>query len=278
MIPTTPILCLLITASALTVGAAWAQAPAHADSVNDSESTRSPTSPTAPNIVDAPEALPKEAPDDSGPSSLPPSRSTDLEANSAIPPAASTKSSLQEEPETLLGPHYKVGGFGGLGVMYTRFANTEAVQVCGEGALLLNHVFSIGMGGCGIARTLKTTSFDDQAASNYRTSFGYGGGLIRYHFYSHRYANLAIATLIGAGAVASGDWDYRHNRYSGDVDDPDLVFVFEPQLAGYLNVTRWLRIGATAGYRFVSSSDTPGLKSSDLAAPTLGGQIQAGWF
>jgi hypothetical protein len=162
--------------------------------------------------------------------------------------------------------------------MYTRFAKSDAVQVCGEGGFLLNHVFSVGFGGCGITRTLKTTNYDRSASPDYRTSFGYGGGIIRYHFLSHRFANLAVSTLVGAGGIAAGDWNYRTHGYDDEDERPDFVFVFEPQLAGYVNITRWLRIGATAGYRFVASSDTPGLKNSDLAAPTIGGQIQAGWF
>jgi len=52
----------------------------------------------------------------------------------------------------------------------------------------------------------------------------------------------------------------------------------EPQVGAHVNITRWLRLGAVAGYRVVSGMDTKGLSDSDLAGPTVGGQIQAGWF
>jgi hypothetical protein len=86
--------------------------------------------------------------------------------------------------------------------------------------------------------------------------------------------NLAIGGLIGAGGMeistynGSGDKSDMSN-YSGK--HPDVVFVVEPQIGGYANLTRWLRVGAAGGFRFVSGVDTKGLKSSDL-------MIQAGWF
>ncbi|HMA91036.1 MAG TPA: hypothetical protein VKP30_00050 [Polyangiaceae bacterium] len=188
------------------------------------------------------------------------------------------KPKIHDGPETLLGSEYQVGGFGGIGVMYTRFAGKDTAAICGEGALLLNHVLSIGGGGCGMARAPRTINFDAGADPSYRTTFGYGGGIIRYHFYSYKYLSLAASALVGAGAITSGRWNDKTDEYEDPHHNPDLVFVFEPQISGYLTITRWLRLGATAGYRFVSGVDTNGLEVSDLAAPSLGGQIQMGWF
>jgi hypothetical protein len=183
-----------------------------------------------------------------------------------------------DEPETLINSKAKVGGYGSLGVMYTRFGGKDAAQVCLEGALVIDHAFSLGAAGCGVARTLRTTTLDPAANPDYRTSFGYGGAVIRYQFLTHRYLSLAASTLVGAGAIASEDWDrdrYEHDRH--DVN-PDLVFVVEPQLSANLALTRWMRIGVTGGYRFVSGVDTKGLSESKVAAPVVGAQFQLGWF
>lgn len=257
---------------------ALAQSTADAVAPADGSDANAPAQPSPPVAADGRDPEPPRPQSTLQPvASNPPPEAAATPAT-AVAVRASENQADNSGPETLLGSHYKVGGFGGLGVMYTRFAKSDAVQVCGEGALLLNHVFSIGFGGCGITRTLKTTNFDRAANPDYRTSFGYGGGIIRYHFFTHRFVNLAVSTLVGAGGIASGDWNYHTNEYENDDEHPDFVFVVQPQLAGYVNITRWLRIGATAGYRFVTSTDTPGLKNSDLAAPVIGGQIDAGWF
>jgi hypothetical protein len=54
------------------------------------------------------------------------------------------------------------------------------------------------------------------------------------------------------------------------------VFVFEPLVSGHVNITPWLRLGADAGYRFVSSGD--GIKGSAFDGPVFGGHVQIGWF
>lgn len=220
-----------------------------------------PSAAPAPTVDSAPPRMPAPPPQ-SVPSAFP---------APAAPPA-------HEGPITLFGSNAKIGGFGGLGTSYTRFAGKDAAQFCLEGALLIDHSLSLGAAGCGVSRTLRTTTLDPSADPDYRTTFGYGGAVLRYHFASYKYFNFAIGTLIGGGAIASADWeDSRHDRDSID-HHPDFVFVVEPHVAAYMNVTRWLRVGATGGYRFVTGVETKGLSESDLAAPTLGLQLQAGWF
>ncbi len=176
---------------------------------------------------------------------------------------------------------YAIGGFGGFGVMYTRFAGKAAVQVCGEGALFIDHKLSLGGGGCGITTTVNAEQYGPAPHyPNDRMSFGYGGAIIRYHLFSHRLINLGIGALVGAGGLSIGTWDgsgddwdtnYTHRR-------SEALFVFEPQIGAFTNVTRWLRLGANVGYRIVSGVNTQGLSGADVSAPTLGGMIQAGWF
>ncbi len=195
------------------------------------------------------------------------------------PPAPRPK---DDAPATLFasGQDYAIGGFGGLGVMYTRFAGSDRPLVCGEGAVIIDHRFTLGGGGCGIAAMMDGSKYGNHGTGD-RMSFGYGGAIVRYHFFSRKALNVAVGGLIGAGGLEiasykgtgdTSDW----NNYNGK--HPDVVFVVEPQIGGYANLTRWLRVGAVGGFRFVSGVDTKGLKASDLMGPTLGGQIQGGWF
>jgi hypothetical protein len=80
---------------------------------------------------------------------------------------------------------------------------------------------------------------------------------------------MEIGTWDGSGQ--NWETDYTHKR-------TDAVFVFEPQIGGYANITRWLRVGVTASYRLVGGVDTKGLSNGSVGGPLLGGQIQAGWF
>lgn len=192
----------------------------------------------------------------------------------------------EDVPATLLDSRsdYSIGGFGGLGVMYTRFGGGDRPLVCGEGAVIIDHAFTLGGGGCWIPDDMNAIDLGVSSTNTKdRLQFGYGGAIIRYHLFSRRVTNLALGALVGAGGLVVGQWDAAPDSGDSDkqnftVKTQDGVFVLEPQVAGFANLTRWLRIGAIAGYRFVSGVDLRGLKAADLRGPTLGGQIQAGWF
>jgi hypothetical protein len=206
-------------------------------------------------------------------------------ASDAPPPTATPAPPPRRDvPATLFdsSSDYSIGGFGGIGVMYTRFAGGDRPLICGEGAVIIDHQFTLGGGGCGIASRMSAEKYGAAPHStDDRLLFGYGGAIVRYHFFSRRAVNLAVGGLIGAGGLQLGTWNGKGSQ--SDTDNftrksQDAVFVVEPQVGGYVNLTRWLRFGAVGGFRFVSGVDTKGLRSQDLMGPTLGGQIQGGWF
>lgn len=59
--------------------------------------------------------------------------------------------------------------------------------------------------------------------------------------------------------------------------DRDRVFVFQPAGGLELNVFRWFRIGAEAGYRFVTDVDQSGLSTADVSAPFAQLQFRFGF-
>jgi hypothetical protein len=179
---------------------------------------------------------------------------------------------------------YAFGGMGGVGVMYTRFGGKNSVLVCGEGAVIIDHALSLGGGGCGLARRLKADDYSSTYTSDERMAFGYGGAIGRYHFLSRNMVNLSVGVMVGAGGVTTGTWQSDSDDVNNDdgrdfkSTHNDALFIVEPQIGAHLNLTRWLRLGATAGYRFVSAVDTVGLEASDISGIVAGGQLQAGWF
>jgi len=228
---------------------------------------REAATPTAPSntVADSPYGNTSTPQEPSPPSEPPPTEDAD------------------DVPATLFDSHsdYAIGGFGGFGPAYTRFAGRNAALMCGEGAVLIDHALSLGGGGCGLVTEFDAEQYGPEPHDpNDRLQFGYGGAIVRYHFFSRKMINVSVGALIGGGGLVIGTWDGSGNDWESDYSHKrgDGVFVFEPQVGGHANLTRWLRLGASAGYRFVAGIDTQGLSSWEVGGPTLTGHIHLGWF
>jgi hypothetical protein len=165
-------------------------------------------------------------------------------------------------------------------MMYSRIAGSNALMLCGEGAVIIDHALTFGGGGCANAEHADASAFVEPGVKEPKLHLAYGGGIIRYHFLSRSMVNVAIGALVGAGGVVifkrdayTGDHSKDYSEYSSEA-----VFVVEPQFGVYLNITRWARVGLAGGYRFVSNVDTKNMTSSDLSGPMAGVNMHAGWF
>ena len=234
------------------------------------DSAAYPDLPTPAEMVDSPPLPPAS-------SAPPPPPTTTVQPYTPPPPPPEAEKPDEDEvdedaPATLFGGDQDVvfGGFGGLNVRYTRVLGADSVWVGGEGALLLNHAFSVGAGGGGIANEINPTT-------QTRLEFAYGGLILRYHFFSNELVNFAVGGLIGAGSIGVHD----RNADPDEIDWEEVgetVFVVEPELGLYLNVTRWMRVGVNGGYRFVSGVEKNDLSETDVRGAAGGGSIQFGWF
>ena len=86
---------------------------------------------------------------------------------------------------------------------------------------------------------------------------------------------LTVGALVGGGAVAlvnDDDDDFDENQAE------DVFAVLQPDVTLHANLTRWLRLGLTAGYRFTSGVDRNGYDESDVNGLLIGGQVQFGRF
>lgn len=193
----------------------------------------------------------------------------------APPPPPPPPKPDPDAPATLIGSSDRItlGGFGGVGAYYSRVAGNNAALVCGEGALLINHAFSVGAGGCGLASEINVR-VTTPAGGRDRLHFGYGGFIGRYHFFSREVVNVSLGAMIGAGGLYVGPLDHDF-----DTDhSSDTMFVFQPEIGVNLNITRWFRAGVTGGYRAVGGVDTDYLTEAKLSGPVAGAHLQFGWF
>lgn len=174
---------------------------------------------------------------------------------------------------------YSFGGFGGVNVVYARIAGTDGAMVGGEAAVIIDHALTFGGGGYGFVVPIEGQKYTNQKGDVLH--FGYGGAIVRYHFRSMHAVNFAVGTLIGAGGIAIGQKSSDPNADNGDnfdVSKSEAMFVLEPQVGVYANVTRWFRVGATVGYRVVTGVETKNLSASDLSGISAGGGLHFGWF
>jgi hypothetical protein len=178
----------------------------------------------------------------------------------------------------LFGKKLEVGGYGGLDVAYSRMFGQDGALVGAQGALLLDHRLSLGIAGYGW--TNSQSAPPDAAGNPQRFETGYGGATIRYSLYVPDLpVYVTFGTLVGGGAVSmvedndDGDFDFDESGH-----DEDVFAVIQPDVTLHANLTPWLRLGLTAGYRFTRGVDRHGYDESDVDGFLVGGQVQFGRF
>jgi hypothetical protein len=185
------------------------------------------------------------------------------------------------------------GGFGAVEYKMSRVDGEYASFVGGKGAWIIDHGFFIGLGGYGMANENIHVEDDRRYAEEPglyedkpQLSFGYGGLLLGYVIGSDRLVHATISTIIGAGGVSkqykdnNEESDYRDERHDEDWESRDGsgCFVLDPTLAVEINVTEWLRPTIGVGYRYVSGTDTQGIRDRDLSGFTISGALKFGSF
>jgi hypothetical protein len=185
---------------------------------------------------------------------------------SVRPPASLTRTLIGED--SLVGRTTSVGGYAGLSPRYTRLGGQDAFMMNLEAAVLLNRRFAIGlMAGGGFSGRI-----DPQGN---RLTLGYAALMARQHFFCD---SSAFCLSVGASAGAGGvEVDQRDDGpMAPDQSRGDALFLFEPQVGGHLNLTRFMRLGVDVGYRLVAGADN--YPTADLRGFTAGFHIQLGWF
>jgi hypothetical protein len=218
-------------------------------------------------------------------------------AATAAPAASPAKMNLTpapardsyEGPPLLLGKgrNIKVGGYAGMGGAYTRFMGRDSGLVSLEGALVFDHRLSLGLAGYGFTRTPSGPL--SAAGETQEFGAGYGGLALRYSVFGNLPAYGTFGVVLGGGAVNlhrdygwddEEEWDdgWDHDDDEWDRGRFDTFLVVQPEVTLNANLTRWLRVGATLGYRFTGGVGRFGLGESDLNGIVAGGNIQLGWF
>ncbi len=171
------------------------------------------------------------------------------------------------------------GGFGALMANYNEIGSHEALLVGARGGWIMNHGFSLGLGGYGLTNNIYyTNSVNDE---KYQLEMGYGGFYAEVTIGSKWPVHVSFPVLVGAGGAAytssnsdsSDPWDDEST-----VTDSDAFFVVEPGAILELNITKFFRLGFNVNYRWTKGLDLNQTSDSDLEGYSGGVTFKFGKF
>ncbi|MCB0637086.1 MAG: hypothetical protein KDC54_10740, partial [Lewinella sp.] len=119
----------------------------------------------------------------------------------------------------------------------------------------------LGGYGMGTDYPIYTIPEGEEGAGQYDLKFGHGGLWIGYAPQSHKLIHFYSSAKIGWGKARLRQ--DKENIYS------DRVFVLTPELGFEVNLTEWLKMTFTGGYRWVNGiTNLPGtLENEDFSSP-----------
>jgi hypothetical protein len=167
-----------------------------------------------------------------------------------------------QRDETLFGESglRLTGAWGGSFAGLTSFEDDVVSTQGGFGGLEFNKAVLVGFGH---SKTLGGIGLDNGTDGEY--DLRYQGLLLGFSPQSRKIAHPVFNFLMGGGEL----------KVAGENEDD--VFVVQPSGGVEINVTRWFRLGAEAGYRFVSNTDLPDVEDLDFSAFFMQFTFRFGW-
>ena len=187
----------------------------------------------------------------------------------------------ESTPPTLTGDSTtgktKIGGFGGPSILATSFNGEFGLLTGAEGGVLIGRRVSLGLAGYGLVTEVNGPNFASGNESVF--GFAYGGFMARYQFFTNSPIYGSVGGLIGPGAMTLFE-KVSDTKYDYDDKDPhgSIFLVVEPSVQVHAALTRWMRAGLHASYRFAHGIDVYGLDNSVARGFAAGGNLQFGWF
>ena len=163
---------------------------------------------------------------------------------------------IKAQDKTLISGEIESGGYGGPLLQVGQVYGESGILVGGQGGWIINHRFVIGGKGYGLANAI-----DIEGSQNLKLEFGCGGALLEYIINSDQMLHYSIQSMIGAGNIRFAVKDHEDNHDNVNYND-DVFFVLEPGVNVILNVSKGLRVGAGATYRYVSGVEYEKISNS----------------
>ncbi len=163
----------------------------------------------------------------------------------------------------------RLSGAFGAPIIEVGFNNNMATAVGGGGAIVFSDFF---IGAYGVASGDFQQLLDDNDLD--QLDIGHGGLWLGFTPRTYGLIHLYSSARIGWGAL---DIDLKDGgvRYS----ELDKVFVLTPEIGLEANVTKWLRVSGTIGYRWVRGvRDNGFIENQDFTGSISSITLRIGWF
>lgn len=181
----------------------------------------------------------------------------------------------QAEQTLLQSGEFTSGGFGGPEVYWTTFNGEDAMMVGGSGAWVINRTLYLGGGGYGLASNHDGPPIVDYIGTP-RLQMGYGGAMLGLILRNNDLIHITGDVMVGGGAVSNTTRTNNDYNDQWHVDDSDSFWFVQPMLRMEMNVTRWMRVSASVGYRSVRDFKSFGMTADDVSGKMAGVTLRFG--
>jgi hypothetical protein len=178
--------------------------------------------------------------------------------------------------KTIFKKEKKDGFYGAFSAGYSSIDKKDGLTFSSRGCYIMDHFFSIGLGGTAFINDLNQVGFELNSEPNnvLKLAGGYGGIILEPILLPLKPVHLSFPILLGVGAAGSfKNYDYFSTYYV-----KDFFFVVEPQAELEINFTRWMRFALYAGYRYTSELNITDISKDALRGYTAGATIKMGMF
>jgi len=159
------------------------------------------------------------------------------------------------EPQTVLKGNLDSGFFGAPVVKFSEVESEFAVFAGLRGGWIVNHSFSVGLGGYGLTNNIQLEGLGGPEPRD--IEFGYGGVELQYINSSDDVLHFTIYMLVGAGGIGLPNIE---------PDEAEAVFVAEPMGSLVINLSQAVRFEMGAGYRWVSDTNSQYYDNAGMSA------------
>ena len=183
-----------------------------------------------------------------------------------------------DQISTIFSKNRKNGGYGALSFNYTQIDGKDAFMMGARGAWIIDHSFAIGLGGNGFVNDINYHNWRDNDL-DYNLAGGYGGLYLEPILFPRLPVHVSLPVLFGVGAIARiEDRPHWDNDWLFDDSNEDVFLVLEPSVELEFNMTRYMRLAASLGYRFTSKIEMADTNPDILEGTNIGIVFKFGKF
>jgi len=176
------------------------------------------------------------------------------------------------QDEQLISDKIESGGFGAPVWKVTQVNGETAFLTGGRGGWIINHAFVIGGGGYSTLMDVNAGMPTSSNGEKLYLRMEYSGLELEYIHRSSKVVHWTVLALFGGGRLEIRE--HEPDRTFAK----DNFFVVDASLNAEINVLKWMRVNAGAGYRLVSGVDAEGLSNGDLGGPEAQVTLKFGSF